>query len=32
MKPTIGDILGGVCVVALPFLLIIVLHGAGVGQ
>ena len=32
MKPPIGDILGGVCVVALPFLLIIVLHGAGVGQ
>ena len=32
MKPTIGDILGGVCVVALPFLLIIVLHGAGVGH
>ena len=32
MKPTLGEIIGGVCIVALPFLLIIVLHGAGVGQ
>ena len=32
MKPTLGEIIGGVCSVALPFLLIIVLHGAGVGQ
>jgi hypothetical protein len=32
MKPTIGDIIGGVCIVALPFLLIFLLHGMGVGQ
>lgn len=33
MKPTIaeiiGDIIGGVCIVALPFLLIIIAHGVG---
>ena len=32
MKPTIGDIIGGVCVVALPFLLIWTLNAWGVGQ
>ena len=32
MKPTIGEIIGGVCVVALPFLLIWTLHIFGVGQ
>lgn len=29
MKPTLGDIFGGVCAVALPFLLIVMAHGAG---
>ena len=29
MKPTLGEIIGGVCIVALPFLLIVVAHGAG---
>ena len=29
MKPTLGEILGGVCIVALPFLLIVMAHGAG---
>ena len=29
MKPTFGDILGGVCIVALPFLLICTLHAWG---
>ena len=29
MKPTLGDIIGGVCIVALPFLLIVEAHGAG---
>ena len=28
----LGEIIGGICVVALPFLLIILLHGVGVGQ
>jgi hypothetical protein len=32
MKPTIGEILGGICVVVLPFLLIWLLAGWGVGQ
>lgn len=32
MKPTIGEILGGICVVALPFLVIWTLHILGVGQ
>jgi hypothetical protein len=32
MKPTLGEIIGGVCVVALPFLLIWTLHIFGVGQ
>ncbi len=26
MKPTLGDIIGGVCIVALPFLLLIDAH------
>jgi len=29
MKPTLGEIIGGVCIVALPFLLIIMAHGVG---
>ena len=29
MKPTLGEIIGGVCIVALPFLLIVMAHGAG---
>jgi len=29
MKPTLGEIIGGVCTVALPFLLIIMAHGVG---
>lgn len=28
-RPTLGDIIGGVCIVALPFLLIIIGHGLG---
>ena len=32
MKPTLGEIIGGVCVVLIPFLLIVLLHGLGVGQ
>ena len=32
MKPTPGEIIGGACIVALPFLLIIVLHAWGVGR
>ena len=32
MKPTLGEILGGICVVALPFLLIWTLSAWGVGQ
>jgi len=32
MKPTFGEIIGGVCVVLIPFLLIVLLHGLGVGQ
>ena len=32
MKPTLGEIIGGICVVALPFLLIWTLHDWGVGQ
>ena len=31
MKPTIGDIIGGICIVVLPFLLIWLLAG-WVGQ
>jgi hypothetical protein len=29
MKPALGEILGGICIVALPFLLIIMAHGVG---
>ena len=32
MKPTLAEIIGGICVVALPFLLIWTLHILGVGQ
>jgi len=29
MKPTLGEIIGGVCILVLPFLLIIMAHGVG---
>lgn len=29
MKPTLAEIIGGICVVVLPFLLIIMALGAG---